>query len=89
MIEATPWLESRCNIQQFRKAIEDDVTGSVYQAMSSDARKAHGLSPSFVICDELAQWKNRELYDNLVTGTGAVPNRWCWLSGHRRRMTST
>ncbi len=71
MIEATPWLESRCNIQQFRKAIEDDVTGSVYQAMSSDARKAHGLSPSFVICDELAQWKNRELYDNLVTGTGA------------------
>lgn len=71
MIEATPWLESRCNIQQFRKAIEDDVTGSVYQAMSSDARKAHGLSPSFVICDELAQWKSRELYDNLVTGTGA------------------
>lgn len=71
MIEATPWLESRCNIQQFRKAIEDDVTGSIYQAMSSDARKAHGLSPSFVICDELAQWKSRELYDNLVTGTGA------------------
>lgn len=71
MIEATPWLESRCNIQQFRKAIEDDMTGSTYQAMSSDARKAHGLSPSFVICDELAQWKNRELYDNLVTGTGA------------------
>lgn len=71
MIEATPWLDARCNVQVFRKAIDDDETGSVYQALSSDARKAHGLSPSFVICDELAQWRTRELFDNLLTGTGA------------------
>lgn len=71
IIEATPWLDARCNIRSFNKLIEDDLTGSTYQALSSDARKAHGLSPSFVICDELAQWRSRELYDNLVTGTGA------------------
>ncbi|MBL8479358.1 MAG: phage terminase small subunit P27 family, partial [Sterolibacteriaceae bacterium] len=41
------------------------------EALSSDARKAHGLSPSFVVCDELAQWPRRDLFDNLVTGTGA------------------
>ena len=44
---------------------------SVYRALSSDARKAHGLSPSFVVYDELAQALDRRLYDNLVTGTGA------------------
>lgn len=64
-------LSARCNVQRFAKRIEDDTTGSVYEALSSDARKAHGLSPSFVVCDELAQWPDRELFDNLVTGTGA------------------
>ncbi|HLO74855.1 MAG TPA: terminase TerL endonuclease subunit [Magnetospirillum sp.] len=70
-IGADPGLAGRCNIQRFAKRIEDDETGSVYEALSSDARKAHGLSPSFVVCDELAQWPDRELFDNLVTGTGA------------------
>jgi phage terminase large subunit-like protein len=42
--------------------------------MSSDAKKAHGLSPSVVILDELAQWgegKGRDLYDALTTAQGA------------------
>jgi phage terminase large subunit-like protein len=67
-------LAGRCNIQRFAKRIEvldGPGKGSVYEALSSDAKKAHGLSPSFVVCDELAQWLNRELYDNLVSGVGA------------------
>lgn len=71
MIQAHAYLQERIIIRQFAKSLEDAVTGSTYQALSSDARKAHGLSPSFVVCDELAQWKSRELYDNLATGTGA------------------
>lgn len=74
MILADPDLSARCNIQRFAKKIEvlsGDGAGSIYEALSSDARKAHSLSPSFVVCDELAQWPSRELYDNLVTGTGA------------------
>ena len=70
-IFAVPEFEERCNIRAFHKEITDEVTGSFYKAMSSDARKAHGLSPSFMIYDELAQSKSRELYDNLTTGTGA------------------
>ncbi len=64
-------LRARCNVQRFAKKIEDSENGSTYQALSSDARKAHGLSPSLIICDELAQWHDRALFDNLVTGTGA------------------
>ncbi len=71
MILRVPEFESRCHIQSFHKTISDTVTGSVYRAMTSDGRKAHGLSPSFMVYDELAQSNDRELYDNLVTGTGA------------------
>jgi phage terminase large subunit-like protein len=66
-----PEFEKRCQIQSFHKRITDYETGTEYHALSSDARKAHGLSPSFIVYDELAQAKDRELYDNLVTGTGA------------------
>ncbi|ADK85603.1 Terminase [Desulfarculus baarsii DSM 2075] len=71
VIGAVPEFAARCNVQRFRKAIEDDVTGSVYHALSSDDRKAHGLSPSFVVYDELAQARTRHLFDNLDTGAGA------------------
>ncbi len=71
IIAATPWMVARCNIQRFAKKIEDLESGSVYAALSSDARKAHGLSPSFFAYDELAQAADRQLYDNLSTGTGA------------------
>jgi phage terminase large subunit-like protein len=71
IILAIPEFAARCNIKSFSKTIEDTKTGSTYQALSSDARKAHGLSPSFMVYDELAQAPNRNLYDNLTTGTGA------------------
>jgi phage terminase large subunit-like protein len=71
IIYSVPEFECRCHIQDFRKIISDTVTGSTYTALTADGRKAHGLSPSFMIYDELAQSKDRELYDNLTTGTGA------------------
>ena len=71
IILSVPEFDSRCHIQSFRKIISDTVNGSVYTAMTADSRKAHGLSPSFMVYDELAQSSNRELYDNLTTGTGA------------------
>lgn len=77
MILADPDSRARCNIQRFAKKIEvlaGPGAGSTYEALSSDARKAHSLNPSFVVCDEPAQWPNRELYDNLITGTGAREN---------------
>jgi phage terminase large subunit-like protein len=71
MITRIPEFNERCHIKNFFKEIADLETGSVYTALSSDARKAHGLSPSFFVFDELAQSKSRELFDNLQTGTGA------------------
>jgi phage terminase large subunit-like protein len=58
LIRANEELADRMIIRSHNKTLEDEVTGSVYQALLSDATKAHGLSPSFVICDELAHGKN-------------------------------
>lgn len=74
LIEDDPELTARCNIKRHEKTITDVVTGSKFSALSSDAKKAHGFSPSVVILDELAQWgdtaKGRALYDALTTAQG-------------------
>jgi phage terminase large subunit-like protein len=69
-IEATPWMAARVNIRDWHKSITDEETQSTWTALTSDVRKAHGLAPSFWIADEVAQWKSRDLWDNLATGMG-------------------
>jgi phage terminase large subunit-like protein len=69
-IEATPWMAARVNIKDWHKEVVDEQTSSIWRALTSDARKAHGLAPSFWIADEVAQWRSRELWDNLATGMG-------------------
>ena len=73
MLERRPSLLERLHVQAWQKSITDKISGTIYQALSSDARKAHGLNPSVVIADELAQWRSRTLYDNLVSGMGGRP----------------
>jgi phage terminase large subunit-like protein len=67
-IEATPWMAARVNIKDWHKEIVDEESQSIWRALTSDARKAHGLAPSFWVADEVAQWRSRELWDNLRTG---------------------
>lgn len=69
-IEATPWMAARVNIKDWHKEIIDEESSSIWRALTSDARKAHGLAPSFWVADEVAQWRSRELWDNLRTGMG-------------------
>ncbi len=69
-IMATPWMAARLNVKTFNKVIEDPTTGSIYRALASDGKSVHGLASSFVVCDELAQWKSRELFDVLRTSLG-------------------
>lgn len=73
-IADNPGFEAECNVQRFAKVIEHLPSGSTLKALSSDARKAHGMSPSVVILDELAQWGSgagRALYEALTTAGGA------------------
>jgi phage terminase large subunit-like protein len=55
----------------FVKASGIKAQGSRYRALSAEAGTKHGLNPSMVIYDELAQSKSRELLDTLLTSQGA------------------
>jgi phage terminase large subunit-like protein len=44
--------------------------GSKYEALTSDGRRGHGISPTVWIYDELAQAKDRVLLDSLTTAMG-------------------
>lgn len=73
IIYAVPRFDSCINVQRFHKTLEVTAgpgLGSTYGALSRDARRGHGLAPSFWIYDELAQAATRELLDNLMTGMG-------------------
>ena len=73
IIEATPEFDGRCNLQRYGKVIEvleGDGVGSVYESLSADDRRAHGLAPSFGIFDEFAQSPNSDLLDTLRSAMG-------------------
>lgn len=73
IILAVPAFAERVNIQRFHKKIEvlsGAGAGSIYEALTADARKGHGLAPTFWAFDELAQVSDFELLDNLETAMG-------------------
>ena len=73
IILAVPEFAAAVNIQRFHKRIEvleGRAQGSLYEALSADARRAHGLAPSFWVYDELAQARDGELLENLRTAMG-------------------
>jgi len=71
IIRADPELSAAIQITESTKTMIALDTMSVYRAVSSEAGTKMGLSPSFVSYDELAQSKNRELYDAFDTSMGA------------------
>ncbi|UXT40790.1 terminase large subunit [Agrobacterium tumefaciens] len=75
MLEAHPELSERVNIIRFSKEIEVEEgfagAGSVLKAVSADADSKLGLSPSFVLCDEIGYWVKRDLFDAMDSALGA------------------
>lgn len=71
IVEADPELTAVLSVVPSTKTIACPGNGSFYRAISAEAGTKHGLNPSLVIFDELAQAKSRELYDVLDTSMGA------------------
>jgi phage terminase large subunit-like protein len=71
IVRADPELSEVLKCVDSTKTIACYGNGSFYRAMSSESGTKHGLNPTFVIFDELAQAKTRELYDVLDTSMGA------------------
>lgn len=71
IVRADPELQTMLKCTDSTKNIACYATNSFYRAISAEAGTKHGLNPSMVIYDELAQSKDTELYDVLDTSMGA------------------
>jgi phage terminase large subunit-like protein len=71
MIDLEPVLARKIEVIASTKTMLVRQTGSIYRAVSAESGTKHGYMPSLVIYDELAQAKNRDLYDVLDTSFGA------------------
>lgn len=69
MVEFEPLLFNRS--ETYKRSIIRPEKGASYKVISSDAGTKHGLNVSYAGIDELHAWKNRELYDVIVTSQGA------------------
>lgn len=73
MVRLSPDLLQYVGIRDTAKQLYCSELGTLYRALSADASTAYGLSPVFVVHDELGQVRGprSELYDALETATGA------------------
>jgi phage terminase large subunit-like protein len=70
-IASTPRLAAQAKV--YRDAIEIPSTGSVYRVLSSDAKLQQGLSPYFVVFDEVHVQRDDELWNAMAFGMAARP----------------
>lgn len=71
MIAQEPELANRCQVFDSTSRITRALDGSFFAPVSSKATTKHGMSPSFVILDELHAHRNDGLYSAMKTGMGA------------------
>jgi len=72
-VRMSPELHRYVGIRDTAKQLYCDERGTLYRALSADATTAYGLSPAFIVHDELGQVKGprSELYEALETAVGA------------------
>lgn len=73
IVRMSPELNAYVGVRDTAKQLYCQELGTLYRALSAEASTAYGLSPVFVVHDELGQVKGprSELYDALETASGA------------------
>jgi len=74
LVRSEPELAAKVKIVDSTKTMVVFETGSIYRALSAEAGTKMGYNPNFWIYDELAQARNRELYDTMDTAGAAREN---------------
>lgn len=73
IVRMSPTLNGIVSIRESAKQLWDEEFGTLYRALSAEASTAYGLSPVFVVHDELGQvvGPRSQLYEALETAQGA------------------
>ena len=76
VVRQSPDLSNAITIRDTAKQLLCPDLGTVYKALSAEAQTAYGLSPVFIVHDELGQVRGPrfELYEALETACGAQDN---------------
>jgi phage terminase large subunit-like protein len=76
IVRNSPKLAAVIVVRDTVKELTCPQLGTIYRALSAEAKTAFGLSPSFVVHDELGQVRGprSRLYEAMETATGAQPN---------------
>jgi len=69
MVAASPDL--REHIETFKRSISHPHSGSRYEVLSAKPGTKHGFNVHGLVIDEVHEFKSRDLYDFLASGTGA------------------
>jgi len=72
LVRLNRWLGSILRVDKLR--IINERTGSTLDILTSDAPTSYGLTPDFVIADELVHWKDRGLWDSLISAAAKRAN---------------
>lgn len=72
-VRMSPELNAVVTVRDTAKQLFCEELGTLYRALSAEASTAYGLSPVFIVHDELGQVRGArsELYEALETATGA------------------
>lgn len=76
IVRMSPTLSQLVTVRDSAKQLFDAEFGTLYRALSAEASTAYGLSPVFVVHDELGQvvGSRSQLYEALETAQGAHAN---------------
>ncbi len=67
IIEAGGWT-NRLHLVDSKNRIRNPKTSAFFEAISADARTAHGHTPLFALVDELHAWPKRDLWEAIRSG---------------------
>lgn len=76
LLYVNPWLASILEVQANR--VVNTRTTSTLEIITSDAPSSYGLTPDFVICDEVVHWRKRDLWDSLISS--AAKRKTCMVA---------
>lgn len=73
VVRQSPTLSEYVNVRDTKKQLHCAELGTLYSALAAEAPQTYGLSPVFIVHDELGQVKGptSELYEALETATAA------------------
>lgn len=100
LLYVNPWLGSILEVQAYK--VLNTRTESTLEVLTSDAPTSWGLTPDFVIADEVCHWRKRDLWDSLISSAAkrstcmfvtitnaGLQDDWVWTTREAVRQDAT